>query len=81
MRTIVWLAIGWLASPLAFWMLFAAVTAVTRWVHAHSHRCRVCGLPRFFIRRDHTKCLLYSLENLRRREVTRLDDWRPRRAS
>jgi hypothetical protein len=42
-----------------------------RWARRHSYRCRVCNLPRLFIRRDHTSCLRYQAEALRRQEVAR----------
>lgn len=38
------------------------------WIRAISYRCSVCGLPRLFIRRDHTKCLEYVIGAAQRLE-------------
>lgn len=36
--------------------------------------CSVCGLPRWTGLGDHTSCLLYAVEELRRSELRRLRD-------
>lgn len=39
-----------------------------KWMHEHSYRCKICALPRFFIRRDHTECLYFLMGALQHGE-------------